>query len=556
MDQAWITFQNQLKEEVHVFYTSDHCYKCVHQLLATVGPNSSSSSVIVSTKFTLTTQVESQTSNDSLCNWSHAYAEGGHYLIHIGVSEVPSEPSCSLIVQKSPHNVYLPLLVAALVLLLLSVSIVAVPYIYKRRGTWTFVRAVCCGSRGYSVDDNEPPECDPAKSTRLQSLDTFRGFAMTIIVFVNYGGGGYWFFQHVPWNGLTVADLLLPWIVFIMGTSVVMAFSAMQTKGVGRLHLIRKLTTRTVVLMLLGFCFLNYSPRDGPLSWSWLRVPGVLQRLGFTYLVLALLQTSWGLISVPLRPKPLQDLTLYWPQWVAVVLLVTLWLCLTFLLPVPNCPTGYLGAGGIGDDGLYPDCTGGAAGFIDRWMFGDNMFRYPTCRELYRTTLPFDPEGVLGTINSVLLGFLGMQAGKIILFYSGSSASVLGRFGVWALLLGISTAVLTKCRRDAGFIPVNKNLWSLSFVTCLGCFSFLLLGALYFVIDVKGWWRGGPFIYTGKNSILVYVGHSLLGFYFPFSWDMRLQDSHWELLFMNLWGTSLWLLISFLLYRKRFFLKI
>uniref|UniRef100_A0A8C6SHC6 Si:dkey-192p21.6 n=1 Tax=Neogobius melanostomus TaxID=47308 RepID=A0A8C6SHC6_9GOBI len=382
-------------------------------------------------------------------------------------------------------------------------------------------------------------------------------FSLTIMVFVNYGGGGYWFFQHAPWNGLTVGDLVMPWFVFIIGTSVVLAISSMQRRGVGRWQLIRKVTWRTVVLLLLGFCFLNYSPRDGPLSWSWLRVPGVLQRLGFTYLVLSLLQIFWGLIPVPLRTvslsdklTPVSDLTLYWPQWLIIVLLETVWLCLTFLLPVPNCPTGYLGAGGIGDNGLHPNCTGGAAGLIDRWMFGDNMYRYPTCKEMYQTTQPFDPEGVLGTINSVLMGFLGMQAGKIIIFYKGSNVAILGRFLAWAVLLGSSAAILTKCTRDAGFIPVAV------LVTCMGCFSFLLLGAMYFVIDVKGWWRGRPFIFPGMNSILVYVGHSLLGFYFPFSWDMRLLDSHWELLFMNLWGTALWVLVSYGLYRKQFFLKI
>lgn len=58
------------------------------------------------------------------------------------------------------------------------------------------------------------------------------------------------------------------------------------------------------------------------------------------------------------------------------------------------------------------------------------------------------------------------------------------------------------------------------------------------------------------NSIFVYVGHSLLGFYFPFSWEMRFQDSHWEKLFQSLWGTALWIFISYLLYRKHFFLKI
>ncbi|GLD56090.1 heparan-alpha-glucosaminide N-acetyltransferase-like protein [Lates japonicus] len=103
-----------------------------------------------------------------------------------------------------------------------------------------------------------------AKPTRLHSLDTFRGFALTVMVFVNYGGGGYWFFQHAPWNGLTVADLVMPWFVFIIGTSVVLAFRSMQRRGVSRLQLLRKITWRTVILLMLGFCFLNYSPRDGP----------------------------------------------------------------------------------------------------------------------------------------------------------------------------------------------------------------------------------------------------------------------------------------------------
>ncbi|KAG7279821.1 hypothetical protein CRUP_013731 [Coryphaenoides rupestris] len=218
--------------------------------------------------------------------------------------------------------------------------------------------------------------------------------------------------------------------------------------------------------------------------------------------------------------------------------------------------SGYLGAGGIGDNGLYPNCTGGAAGYIDHWVFGDNMYRYPTCREMYRTTQPFDPEGILGTINSVVMGFMGMQAGKIIICFRGDNVGILSRFLAWALVLGASAAILSKCTRDGGFIPVNKNLWSLSYVTCMGCFSFLLLGGMYVVIDLKGWWGGQPFLYPGLNSILVYVGHSLLGSYFPFSWEMRYQESHWERLFQGLWATSLWVLVAFLLYRKRFFLKI
>ncbi|XP_029306054.1 heparan-alpha-glucosaminide N-acetyltransferase [Cottoperca gobio] len=504
MDQALLTFHNQLAEEVQVFYTSDHCYKCVYQHLVTVKPNNNNASAVINTKFTLTMQVYSESRNATLC---------------------------------------------------------------RRCYTSQRIKTICCQDSQYSVDNDGAPACEAeehnttkAKPTRLHSLDTFRGFSLTVMVFVNYGGGGYWFFLHAPWNGLTVADLVMPWFVFIIGTSVVLAFRSMQRRGVSRLQMLRKITWRTVVLLMLGFCFINYSPRDGPLSWSWLRVPGVLQRLGFTYFVLSLLQTFWGQKKIPLKANhwwnPVQDVVLYWPQWLIIILLETLWLCITFLLPVPDCPTGYLGAGGIGDNGLYPNCTGGAAGYVDRWMFGDNLYRYPTCKELYRTTQPFDPEGVLGTINSVVMGFLGMQAGKIIIFYKGMNLHILGRFLVWAVILGISAAILSKCTRDGGFIPVNKNLWSLSFVMCMGSFSFLLLGGMYFVTDIKGWWGGQPFIYPGMNSIFVYVGHSLLGFYFPFSWEIRFQESHWETLFQSLWATSLWVLIAYLLYRKKFFLKI
>ncbi|KAL7877881.1 hypothetical protein SRHO_G00045240 [Serrasalmus rhombeus] len=306
----------------------------------------------------------------------------------------------------------------------------------------------------------------------------------------------------------------------------------MRRKGVTRLQLLGKLTWRTVVLLLIGFCFINYSPRDGLLSWSWLRIPGVLQRLGFTYFVLSLMQTFSPYREIPPKEirwwSPVQDMVLYWPEWIFIMLLEVVWLCVTFLLPVPNCPTqiGVLG------------CS------------------YETLLAMYRTTEPFDPEGVLGTINSIVLGFIGMQAGKIFLFFRKTNWNIMIHFTIWTIILGILAAILSKCTRDEGFIPVNKNLWSLSYVACMGCMSFALLGVIYFVVDIKGWWGGQPFIYPGTNSIFVYVGHSLLGFYFPFSWEMRFQDSHWEQLFQSLWGTALWIFIAYLFYRKHFFLKI
>ncbi|XP_056387378.1 proto-oncogene tyrosine-protein kinase receptor Ret-like isoform X5 [Hyla sarda] len=281
----------------------------------------------------------------------------------------------------------------------------------------------------------------------------------------------------------------------------------MLKRGIYRSQLVRKLTWRTCVLMAIGVFFLNYGPTDGPLSWRWARISGVLQRLGFTYFVLALMHTYFSKPNLELmeshqRSAAVRDIVMYWPEWIIIAALETLSLCLTFLLPVPGCPTGYLGPGGIGDDGLYPNCTGGAAGYIDKWLFGPNhIYNHPTCKELYKTTEPFDPEGILGTINSVVMAFFGLQAGKIILIYRKSPHKILCRFLIWSILLGIISTILTKCTRDEGFIPINKNLWSLSFITTLSCFSFLLLGLMFYVIDVRRWWGGQPFIYPATSGL-------------------------------------------------------
>ncbi|MEE6488716.1 hypothetical protein FKM82_015334, partial [Ascaphus truei] len=568
-DEALITVSSYLPEPVALLYTSDYCYRCLPQPLLTVpsgtSAHSANASVIISTRFTLTMQVVRGTGNASpVCSWDRLYEEHGHYIILVRSDQNTSAVLCERSVDRSPTNSHIPLLVAFVVLLGISGLYHLRTYISKF-GTVRFLKMFCSfllSMQGPASATEDRQESETPKRRRLLSLDTFRGFSLTLMVFVNYGGGEYWFFQHAPWNGLTVADLVMPWFVFIIGTSVALAFNAMLKRGVSRVQLLRKLTWRTFLLIAIGVFFLNYGPADGPLSWRWARVPGVLQRLGFTYFLVALMHTRFSKENLDGDEShqwkaAIRDIVMYWPEWTIIIALETIWLCLTFLLPVPGCPKGYLGPGGIGDYGQYPNCTGGAAGYIDKWLLGAaHIYHYPTCKELYKTTQPFDPEGVLGTINSAVMAFWGLQAGKIILIYRKHPLRILKRFLIWAIFLGIISAILTKCTRDEGFIPVNKSLWSLTFVTTLSCFSFLLLGLMFYVIDVRHWWGGQPFIYPGMNSIFVYVGHSLLGTYFPFNWEIKDWTSHYEFLGQDVLGTALWVFVSYLLYRKKFFLKI
>ncbi|CAI7999577.1 Heparan-alpha-glucosaminide N-acetyltransferase, partial [Geodia barretti] len=188
---------------------------------------------------------------------------------------------------------------------------------------------------------------------RLASLDTFRGFSLMIMIFVNYGGGGYWFFDHSRWNGLTVADLVFPWFIWIMGVSIVFSYKS-RTKHtiLSRLY---QLVRRSVILFGLGL-FLN----NGFTLGRW-RIPGVLQRFAISYFVVALTELLTSEIRnslCSLTPKGrilgiFRDITSNVFQWTVVFVLELLWLVLTFLLPLPQpCPrkcSGFIGGPFLGN---------------------------------------------------------------------------------------------------------------------------------------------------------------------------------------------------------------
>ncbi|XP_029354860.1 heparan-alpha-glucosaminide N-acetyltransferase isoform X2 [Echeneis naucrates] len=581
MDEAHLTVNNDLSTDVVVSWTSQHCYQCLYQQLGVVPaapspgkPNSVD--FVVSTQHEITLQLNSTPDTLELCMVPFHFGEHGNYSLWVKNINDSSVVDCSVVTKVEPINSYIPILVAFAVFAGLAILFVTGRTLFGLNIVRNFLLRIGgsmeterlinseLGSPGRTVtlitDNILPPP--PSASKRLRSLDTFRGISLVIMVFVNYGGGRYWFFRHESWNGLTVADLVFPWFVFIMGTSIALSINSLLRARSTRFSVLRKVVWRSVQLFAIGVFIINPNYCQGPLSWDNLRIPGVLQRLAWSYLIVACLDLMVARDNLDILPtdawwSPVIDILLSWPAWLCVLLLEILWLYLTFQLPVPDCPTGYLGPGGIGDMGLYPNCTGGAAGFIDRWLLGENhIYQTPSSRVIYATHVPFDPEGVLGSINSILMAFLGLQAGKIILHYRDLHTSIISRFLMWGFVLGAISALLTKCSTDQGFIPVNKNLWSLSYVTTLACFAFVLLVLVYYTVDVKKWWSGAPFYYPGMNSILVYVGHEVLEEYFPFRWHMANSQSHAEHLTQNLVATSCWVFISYVLYRKKVFWKI
>eukprot|EP01125_Pyxidicula_operculata_P018410 TRINITY_DN6539_c0_g1_i1.p1 TRINITY_DN6539_c0_g1~~TRINITY_DN6539_c0_g1_i1.p1 ORF type:complete len:697 (+),score=149.63 TRINITY_DN6539_c0_g1_i1:1577-3667(+) len=410
-----------------------------------------------------------------------------------------------------------------------------------------------------SIQESEKPKPKP----RLKSLDAFRGLAITIMIFVNYGGGGYWFFDHSKWNGLTFADLVFPWFIWIMGTSMAFALKGIENPKENKMAILWKIVRRSIILFALGEFLYSYN-----LQFIYWRIPGVLQRFSISYLVVGLImfipkieslakQTRFGNGSGGNEQERFTDNFVdflpYLPQWIVVLVLLSAYLMITFLVNVPGCGAGYIGPGGIGDFGKFENCTGGSHGYIDRLIFGENhIYGQPTCQDLYHTGA-YDPEGSVGSLTSIVLCFIGLQSGRIIVNYTDTKSRI-KRWLCWGVFFGLMGCILCYGQKNGGPIPINKNLWSPSFIFVMAGTAFIVLTLFYILIDVFQLWNGAPVFYVGMNPIMLYCCHELLNSYFPFSFVA--PNTHTWTLFQNLLGVSSWLVIAFRMHQLDFFVTI
>lgn len=576
LDKAWLTINSTVSFAIEVWAQSDQCYKCDLMHIMDVQGHSVKSLLVNTTFGTDLRLVRVHPGGypeHELCGIHTTFMETGDYWIFLDHPPSGEESSCKLILANDPSIAELPILYV-----LVGLLIVAIFYVVGKRAYSYFRRAAAHrhdsmdvtsdndggdalrmgnGSGGKEADpeeDSKPEKEEPAKKQRLKSLDTFRGLTLILMIFVNYGGGNFWFFEHAPWNGIYVADLVFPWFVFIMGVSMNFSFKSMFRQGLSVPRIIWKIVWRAAKLFAIGFMLgTHYDAAD----MENVRVLGVLQRLALTYLISALIHFTCSRKFDSHQDKKwavVRDLILYIPEWLANLALLTVHLGLVYGLPVPGCPTGYVGPGGLSEGGRYANCTGGATRYVDSILLGEHhMYKWPTPQALYQTTLPFDPEGFLATLNCVFLCFLGIQCGRIILIYQTHKERLI-RFVIWALLLGAMGAFFTKCSQDEGWIPANKNIWSLSYSLITASFGFVLLSALYTVTDIVGIWNGQPFIYPGMNSIVIYCCHGIFHNQFPINWVVGHQ--HWKLLLRHVWGTTVWVIVSYWLYLKKIFIAL
>ncbi|MFO7693040.1 MAG: heparan-alpha-glucosaminide N-acetyltransferase domain-containing protein [Vicinamibacterales bacterium] len=309
------------------------------------------------------------------------------------------------------------------------------------------------------------------KPARLVSLDAFRGLTMAGMVIVNNPGDwGHVYppLLHATWHGCTPTDLVFPFFLFIVGVSITLSRGTMGDAW--------KIVKRAIVIFGLGMVLALYPRWD----FGVVRIPGVLQRIAVCYLAAAFLfrWTSPSHGSDDARRLAHGRTLLLW----AAALTVAYW-GVMMLVPAP---------GGVAGD-LTPDGNLGA--YLDRKIFGAH---------LWSQSKTWDPEGLLSTVPALATTLVGGVAGLWLGSRASGRRKAMGLAGAGVVAIGIGLAWSL-------VFPLNKALWTSSYVWFTAGAAAVFLALCYALIDLKGWkaWSR-PFVILGLNAIALFVLSGLL----------------------------------------------
>jgi predicted acyltransferase len=374
-----------------------------------------------------------------------------------------------------------------------------------------------------------------SKTERLISLDALRGFDMMwiisgeIVVHALAKASGdpisVWMsnqLHHTPWNGFTFYDMIFPLFIFIAGVSMPYSFGRkLEGKTGNDLKKAKKetyiaLIKRTIILILCGIV-VNKGLQFNDFEQT--RFASVLGRIALACFFAALIYLNFKLRS--------QILFFF-------ILLIGYWI-LMITIPVP-----YFGAGV-----LTPE--GNLEGYIDRILLPGKLHR-----------IVYDPEGILSTIPAIGTALLGVFTGQFLRMKSEQFSML--RKGLIIGFSGVIIVIIAWLWNP--LFPINKNMWTSSFVLFAGGLSMLFLSVFYLIIDVWGFQKWSiPFVWIGMNSILIYMAsHGIIDFEhtstFLFGGLVKSLSEAWQEVWIGVGILTIQLALVYFLYKKKWFLKV
>jgi predicted acyltransferase len=309
----------------------------------------------------------------------------------------------------------------------------------------------------------KPTDLHLPPKKRLLSLDVLRGATIAAMILVNDPGDWAHIYpplEHSKWNGCTPTDLIFPFFLFMVGVSIVYAMETKKQDVANHSRMILRAFRRMVTLIVISWLIqLFYHP-----SIAHLRIPGVLQRIAVVYFIVTVLYIKTSTKAM---------------DWIFAIALIGYWLAMT-LIPVP----------GVGYANLNPETNLGA--WIDRSVWGVD--------HLWRESHTWDPEGLLGTIPALGTGLFGIRVATWLKRKDRDDSVKVS----WMFVYGVSAVVLALIW-DL-FFPINKALWTSSFVLYTGGLATIALALCFWLIDVQGREKGTwIFVVFGMNAISAYI---------------------------------------------------
>nr|CAB3489529.1 unnamed protein product [Digitaria exilis] len=367
------------------------------------------------------------------------------------------------------------------------------------------------------------------KSKRVAALDAFRGLTIVIMILVDDGGGAYERIDHSPWNGCTLADFVMPFFLFIVGVAI--AFALKRVPNIGAA--VKKIALRTLKMLFWGVLLQGgYSHAPDDLSYGVdmkkIRWCGILQRIALVYFVVALIEAFTTKVRpTTVRSGPCAIFDAYRWQWLGGFISFVIYLVTTFSLYVPDWSFVYHNDGDVNDGKQFTvqcgvraslDQACNAVGYIDRQ---DCTFSSPNMGPLRADApawclAPFEPEGLLSSISSILSGTIGIHYGHVLIHFKTHKE----RLKHW-LLMGFALLVLGIILHFTNAIPINKQLYSFSYVCFTGGAAGIVLSAFYILVwfmsqgilaaFVNGWYYESPdksLVHWIVKHVFVNVWHS------------------------------------------------